>query len=92
MALSAERLAQVGIVALFLALARTVGEYYRLRAALGRGPGLAAFEPFIAGLLIAVLGAGGAVLLYFARRFRAAAGVALATVLALLAYRLAAIP
>jgi hypothetical protein len=88
---SVERVAQVSISILFLALVRTVGEYYRLRATLGPGPGLTAFEPFMPGLLLAVVGTWTAVLLYFGHRHRAAITAAVLTVVALLAYKLAAI-
>jgi len=67
---SPERIAQVGICILFIAILRTVGEYYRLRWVLGPELGLKAFEPFIPGLLLAVLGTMAVVALYFARRFR----------------------
>ncbi|HTS50017.1 MAG TPA: hypothetical protein VMH05_18845 [Bryobacteraceae bacterium] len=67
---SPERAAQAGIGILFIAILRTVAEYYRLRWSLGPEAGLKAFEPFIPGLLLAVIGAMTAVALYFARRFR----------------------
>jgi hypothetical protein len=89
---SAERVAQVGISVLFLALARTVGEYFRLRHALGPALGLAAFAPYVPGLGLGVLGTWAAVLLYFGRRFRAATGAAVLTVAPLLAYKLTAVP
>lgn len=90
--LTPERWAQGGIGVLFLVLLRTLGEYFRLRAVLGPERGLAAFAPFLPALLLAVLGTAAAVLLFFARRFRTAVGAAAATVLVLLAYKLAAIP
>ncbi len=89
---SPERVAQVGIGILFVAVLRTVGEYYRLRWSLGPEPGLKAFEPFIPGLLLAVIGTMAAVGLYFARRFRLvvwAVGIAVA---ALILYKALFIP
>jgi len=78
---SPERGAQVGIGILFIAMLRTVGEYYRLRWSLGPEAGLKAFEPFIPGLLLAVIGTMVAVALYFGQRFRLvlwAAGIVVA--------------
>jgi hypothetical protein len=78
---SPERVAQAAIAILFIAILRTVGEYYRLRWSLGAEAGLKAFEPFIPGLLLAVIGTMATVALYFARRFRLvvwAAGIVVA--------------
>ncbi len=90
--LSPERLAQGSIGVLFLALLRTLGEYYRLRAGLGREQGLRAFDPFIPGLLLAVAGTAVAVVLYFSGRLRLVVWAAGLTVLALLVYKAMFIP
>ncbi len=82
-----ERLAQVGISILFIAILRTVGEYYRLRWSLGPQAGLKAFEPFIPGLLLAVIGTMATVALFFARRFRLVVWAAGAVVLGLILYK-----
>ena len=89
---SSERVAQVGIGILFIAILRTVGEYYRLRWALGPETGPKAFEPFIPGLLLAVLGTMAAVALYFARRFRLVVWVAGIVVAGLILYKTIFIP
>lgn len=88
---SSTRLAQGSIGVLFLALLRTLGEYYRLRAVLGPAHGMRAFEPYVAGLLLGVGGTGVAVGLYFAGRPRAVIGAAVLTVAALFVYKVAAI-
>ena len=89
---SPERVAQVSIGVLFLAILRTVGEYYRLRWFLGPEAGLKAFEPFIGGLALAVAGTMAAVALYFARRFRLVVWVTAITVAALILYKVMFIP
>jgi hypothetical protein len=89
---SAQRVAQAGITVLFLALVRTVGEYFRLRHTLGPDTGLVAFAPFIPAVGLAVIGTWASVLLYFMRRFRTATGAAVVTVATLLVYKLTAIP
>jgi len=84
---SPERLAQAGIGVLFVAILRTIGEYYRLRWSLGPAAGLRAFEPFIPGLLLAVIGTMAAVALYFAGRFRLAVWAAGSVVVGLILYK-----
>jgi hypothetical protein len=89
---SPERAAQVGIGILFIAILRTVGEYYRLRWSLGPEAALKAFEPFIPGLLLAIIGTMAAVALYFAHRFRLVAWAAGIVVAGLILYRVLFIP
>ncbi len=89
---SPERVAQAGIGILFLAVLRTVGEYYRLRWSLGAEAGLKAFEPFIPGLLLAVIGTMAAVALYFARQFRLVVWATGTVVLGLILYKTIFIP
>ncbi len=84
---SPERVAQICIGVLFLAILRTIGEYYRLRWSVGPEAGLKAFEPFIAGLALAVTGTMAAVALYFARRFRLVVWCAAIIVAALILYK-----
>lgn len=71
---------------------RTTGEYYRLRWSRGPEAGLKAFEPFIPGVLLAVIGVIAAVALYFARRFRLAVWAAGIVVGGLILYRAIFIP
>jgi len=84
---SAQRLAQGAVLVLLLALVRTTAEFYRLRASLGAEGGLHAFAPYVGGLLVGLGGLGASVLLYFGGRFRAAAGAAAATIIALVVYK-----
>ena len=89
---SPERVAQAAIGILFIAILRTVGEYYRLRWSLGAEAGLKAFEPFMPGLLLAVIGTMAAVVLYFARRFRLVVWAAGIVVAGLILYKAIFIP
>ena len=89
---SPERIAQIGIGILFLVILRTVGEYYRLRWSLGAQAGLKAFEPFISGLLLAIIATMAAVALYFARQFRIVAWTAGIAVVGLILYKAIFIP
>lgn len=68
---------------LFLALVRTVGEYFRLRATRGAKPGLSAFAPYVTGLGLGIVGTSAAVVLHSGRRFRAVVLAVLVTTLAL---------
>ena len=79
----AHRLAQAGICVQFLALVRTLAEFFRLERTQGATLQVATVAPYIgAGLLAALLTRTG-VLCYFAGRDRAAVGVAGVTILAL---------
>lgn len=76
--------AQVGICVQFLALVRTLAEFFRLEHVQGPTLRVVTVAPYVgAGLLAAVLTWVG-VLCYFARRDRAAVGVAAVTILTLL--------
>ena len=86
------RLAQVGICVQFLALIRTLAEFFRLEHVEGARLRIGTVAPYVgAGLLGAVL-TWVAVLCYFAGRDRAALAVVGATILALLAIKIAVIP
>ena len=88
---SARRVAEISITVQFLALVRILGEFYRLRAVRGAVLSVGEVAPYIAGGLIAALGAWAGVLCFFGGRYRLATGVAGATVLALLVYKFAAV-
>jgi len=79
-------LAQVGISVQFLALVRTLAEYFRLRPALT----IETATPFVGGALLTALLGWVAVLCYFAGKERAATGVAVSTVLALVVFKMVA--
>jgi hypothetical protein len=84
----ARRWAKLGITLQFLALVRCLGEVYRLRYLRGHALVLADVQPYIAGALVAAVLAWAAVTLFFFARYRAAAAVAVLTVVALVALKL----
>lgn len=85
------RLAQVGICVQFLALIRTLAEFFRLEHVEGATLRIATVAPYVgAGLLVAVLTWAG-VVCYFAGRDRAALAVVGATILTLLAIKVVVI-
>ena len=85
--ISAERVAQIGIGVQFLALIRTLCEYFRLKHFGPQPMTLTLAEPYITGALIAAAGAAISVGFYFFRKYRVATFVAAATVLLLLLYK-----
>ena len=87
-----ERWAQIGITTQFLIVVRTLGEIFRLRNVhghelLGRKP----LMPYVGGALIAGCSCWVGVTFYFFRRYTLSAWIALATVVILLAYKIAVI-
>ncbi|MGH9888742.1 MAG: hypothetical protein ACREBE_24630 [bacterium] len=84
----ARRVAEIAIIALFLALIRTLAEYYRLEYLREDTVALTDVAPYIAGALMAALGAFAAVVAYFAGSYRLASGIVGAVVLAMLVYKL----
>ena len=80
----AHRLAQVGIFVQFLALVRTLAEFFRLQQVHGPALAIATVAPYVGAALLAAVLTWTAVLCYFAGRDRAAVGVAGVTILALL--------
>jgi len=83
-----ERIAKLGIAVQFLALIRTLSEYFRLKHSYGPALSLAAIEPYITGSLIAATCTAIAVGFYFLSRNRTAILVSVATVVALLIYKI----
>lgn len=88
---SPERWARIGVSVLFLALVRTLLEYFRLKYVQGAAFDPAAAEPYVVGGVIAAVLCWVAVLLCFAGRHRAALGVEALTIGVLLAYKLYAL-
>ena len=84
---SAEWLAQIGIFVQFMALARCLFEYFRLKSIHGAALTIAAVEPFMAGSLIAALSAWIAVVCYFLRWYKTVVAVSGGTVVILLGYK-----
>jgi hypothetical protein len=88
-AITAKRLAKLGMTSQFLALVRSLFEIFRLKYA---GPlTLREVEPYVVGSLIAAICAWIAVTLFFFDRHGIAIGVSAATVVALLIYKLYAV-
>jgi len=87
----AHRLAQFGICVQFLALVRTLAEFFRLEHVEGLTLRVATVAPYVGGGLLAALLTWTGVLCYFCGRDRAAIGVAGVTLLALLAVKIAVI-
>ena len=88
---TAQRGAELGICVQFLALLRTLLEYFRLAYVEGSAFNARAAEPYIIGGIIAAALCWAAVGLYFWRRYRSAAAVTVATVIVLLIYKILAI-
>ena len=86
-----ERWAQLGITLQFLILVRTLAEIFRLHHAQGARFSASAAMPWIGGALIAACACWLGVTLYFFRRYRLAAWLALATVIGLLVYKVTVI-
>ena len=89
--LTGERLAKAGIAVQFLALVRTLSEYFRLKHVLHAQFTIAVGEPFIVGALIAAVSCGAAVMLCFLRRYSLSIAVSIAAILTLLLYKIVAI-
>ena len=86
-----ERWAQIGITIEFLILFRTLGEFFRLRHVLGANFSTAIATPYIGGALLTACCCWASVILYFFRRYKLSAWMALATILTLLVYKIAVI-
>src|SRR5262250_679591 len=86
------RLAQLGICVQFLALVRTLAEFFRLEHVDGPSLRVATVAPFVGAGLFTTLLTWTAVLCYFAGRDRTAIGVAGATIVAPLIVKIAVIP
>ena len=89
--LTRERWAQVGITIQFLALVRTLGEFFRLKYVLGVDFTVAVGEPFVVGALIAAFSCWIAVTLLFFGRNTSVICVSIATIVILLVYKITAI-
>jgi len=89
--LTRERWAQVGITIQFLALVRTLGEFFRLKYVLGVEFTVAVGEPFVVGALIAAVSCWIAVTLLFFGRNTSVICVSVATIVILLVYKITAI-
>jgi len=86
-----ERWAQIGITTEFLIVVRTLAEIFRLRHFDSTNFSAAVAMPYVGGALIATCFCCTSVSLYFFRRYAVSAWIALATVILLLAYKIAVI-
>lgn len=91
MTVTKERWAQIGITIQFLIVARTLGEFFRLRHALATSFSVAVAAPYVGGALIAAGFCWAGVTLYFFRRYILSVWSAMAAVVILLAYKIAVI-
>jgi len=83
-----ERWAQIGITIELLIIARTLGEIFRLRHVHGANFSVATAMPYVGGALIAACFCWASVTLYFLRRYRLSAWIAVVTIILLLAYKI----
>ena len=86
-----ERWARIAITVQFLIVVRTLGEFFRLRHALGANFSTAVAVPYVGGALVAACSCWAGVTLYFFRRYSLSAGIAVATVVILLVYKITVI-
>jgi len=86
-----ERWAQIGIAAQFLIVVRTLGEIFRLRHIDSASFSATVAMPYVGGALIGACTCWVSVTLYFFRRYIPSAWIALATIVALLVYKLGVI-
>ena len=86
-----ERWAQIGITIEFLIVVRTLAEFFRLRHVLGTNFSTGVAALYIGGALISTCSCWTGVTFYFFRRYMLSALITLATVPALLVYKIAVI-
>ncbi|MBV8813784.1 MAG: hypothetical protein JO271_04785 [Verrucomicrobia bacterium] len=82
-------LTQIGICVQFLALVRTLAEFFRLQLVQGAALHVATVTPYVGAALLAALLTWAAVLCYLAGRDRTALGVAGMTILVLIIVKIA---
>ena len=86
-----ERWAQIGITTDFLIVARTLGEFFRLRHVDGTNFTMSIAGLYVGGALIAACTCWAGVTFYFFRRYTLSTSITLAVVPVLLVYRIAVI-
>ncbi len=86
--LTKERLAKLGIIVQFLALVRTLSEFFRLKYVSRTAFTIAMGEPFVVGALIAAVTCWVAVMFFFFRRYTVSVAISTGAILTLLAYKL----
>jgi len=83
-----ERWAQLGITVEFLIIARTLGEFFRLRHVQGANFSMAVAAMYMGGALIGVCSCWAGVILYFFRLYVLSAWITLASIPVLLVYKI----
>ena len=86
-----ERWAQIGITTEFLIVVRTLGEFFRLRHVHGTNFSNEVAALYVGGALIGACSCWAGVTFYFFRRYIPSAWITLATVPALLVYKIGVI-
>ncbi len=86
-----ERWAQIGITTQFLIVVRTLGEIFRLRNFHRATFSAEVAMPYVGGALVAACFCWLGVTFYFFQRYTLSAWIALATIVILLAYKIAVI-
>ena len=86
-----ERWAQIGITIEFLIVARTLGEFFRLRHVHATNFSTAVAALYVGGALIAVFSCWTGVTFYFFRRYTLSAWITLMTIPILIAYKVVVI-
>lgn len=89
--MSKERWPQIGITTEFLIVARTLGEFFRLRDVEGANFSTAIAALYVGGALIAACSCWAGVTLYFFRRYTISAWMTLGTLPVLMVYKIAMI-
>jgi hypothetical protein len=87
MYIAPKTVALIGIGAEFAALIRCLGEFYRLKYALGPALTIARIEPFVLGSLVTAIFLLGAVLSYFWGKYILAVCISAANILTLFVLR-----
>lgn len=85
--MTSQRLAQVGIGILVLVIIRSLAEFFRLGYVHGSALTLAHVTPYVGGALFASVALAAALICTLAGLYRSSTGIAAATVLALLVYK-----
>ncbi len=85
---SSERSAQAGIIVLFLVIVRSLAEYFRLERPYGYALPRFILNEYVGGALIACVATALCVILYFARRYRSTVVLVVATIVALLIFKI----
>ena len=84
---TARQVSEIAITVQFLALVRTAAEFFRLRHVQGSGFTIHAGAGYVAGTMIAAVGAWAATTAFFFGRYRTATVIVGATIALMLVYK-----